>query len=575
MEHVVDKPKRLLDDTLLIAIMAVLAGCGLIYEYLLSHFAGRVLGALEAAIYTMIGLMIVSMGIGAFAARRIRCAFTGFAWLELAIALLGASAILIISGAIALVQLMPQLLADAFALPPDTLPQGGLIKSLYTLVHYSPYAVGTVLGIMIGMEIPLIARIREQIHQQHLIHNAGTIYGADYIGAGGGAALWVGLMLSLDINIAAALTASANLIAGLIFLGRYHRHIRWWRLLLAGHLATSLLVAAIFSYGSDWSKTLNDLLYLDRVVYQEQTRFQQIVLTERRLRAERPPIYSLYLNGRLQFSASDEHIYHKFLVYPALAASARQDKVLIIGGGDGLALREVLAWQPEAVTLLDLDRELVTLFRDPQTKVNPGIADDLLRLNNHALKDQRLSLIFQDAFNGIDQLRADSRRFDTIIVDLPDPSHPDLNKLYSTDFYYRLKQLLSPDGAMVVQSTSPYHARQAFISIGKTLAAAGFGQVEQYHHNVPSFGEWGWTLAVPTGAPPRQRLRRLGQLAPFEKWLTPGLIQASFEFPADFYQDAADIRVNELGSFTLYHYHKEAWQQQQGLNNPLFQPESR
>ena len=575
MEHVVDKPKRLLDDTLLIAIMAVLAGCGLIYEYLLSHFAGRVLGALEAAIYTMIGLMIVSMGIGAFAARKIRCAFTGFAWLELAIAVLGASAILIISGAIALVQLLPQLLADAFALPPDTLPQGGFIKSLYTLVHYSPYAVGTVLGIMIGMEIPLIARIREQIHQQHLIHNAGTIYGADYIGAGAGAALWVGVMLSLDINIAAALTASANLAAGLVFLGRYYRHIHWWRLLLAGHLATSLLVATIFSYGSDWSKTLNDLLYLDRVVYQEQTRFQQIVLTERRLRADRAPIYSLYLNGRLQFSASDEHIYHKFLVYPALAASARQDRILIVGGGDGLALREVLAWQPGSVTLLDLDRELVTLFRDPVAKVAPGIADELLQLNEEALRDPRLTLVFEDAFNGIDQLRADNKRFDAIIVDLPDPSHPDLNKLYSTDFYYRLKQLLSPDGAMVVQSTSPYHAQQAFISIGKTVAAAGFGQVEQYHHNVPSFGEWGWTLAVPTGAPPRQRLRQLDRLADFEHWLTPGLIQASFEFPADFYQNAAHIRVNELGSFTLYHYHKEAWQDQQGLNNPLFQSESR
>lgn len=567
----VEKPKRLLDDSLLIGIMAVLAGCGLIYEYLLSHYAGRVLGAMEAAIYTMIGLMIVSMGIGAFAARKIRCAFTGFAWLELTIALLGASAILVISGAIALVQLMPQLLADAFGMPPDTLPQGGFIKTLYTLAHYSPYMVGTILGIMIGMEIPLIARIREQLHQQHLRHNAGTIYGADYIGAGIGAALWVLLMLSLEINIAAALTASVNLIAGLVFLGRYYRMIQYRRLLIAGHLLASLVVMVILSYGSSWSKSLNDLLYLDKVVYQQQTRFQQIVLTERPLKANKPPIYSLYLNGRLQFTSSDEHIYHKFLVYPALSASARQEQILIIGGGDGLALREVLRWDPSEVVLMDLDQQLVELFQQPQQQLSPAVAGRLTDINQDALNDPRLTLMYEDAFNGIDTLLAKERRFDAIIVDLPDPSHPDLNKLYSTDFYYRLKQLLSADGAMVVQSTSPYHAKPAFLSIGKTMAAAGWSQVEQYHHNVPSFGQWGWTIAVPQGASARSRLKQQSDMARFETWLTPGLLQASFEFPASFYDQLSDIQVNDLGSFTLYHYHQQSWQEQQGLNNSFYQ----
>ena len=98
----ISNKNRLWDDVLLILTMAVLAGCGLIYEYLLSHYAGRVLGIMESTIYAMIGLMIVAMGLGAFAARKIQCAFNGFVWLELTIAFLGSSSILIIGGLIAL-----------------------------------------------------------------------------------------------------------------------------------------------------------------------------------------------------------------------------------------------------------------------------------------------------------------------------------------------------------------------------------------------------------------------------------------------------------------------------------------
>ena len=188
------------DDVLLLGIMAVLAGCGLIYEYLLSHYAGRILGALEAAIYTMIGLMIVSMGLGAFAARKIKDAFTGFVVLELTVALCGSLAILITAAVIGFGQQLPMLIASTLGLPPDQLPEGGMIGSLQKLSEYLPYVWGVLLGLMIGMEIPLIARVRQSLSDEHLLHNVGTIYGADYIGAGIGAAIWVGFMLAIDIN---------------------------------------------------------------------------------------------------------------------------------------------------------------------------------------------------------------------------------------------------------------------------------------------------------------------------------------------------------------------------------------
>lgn len=562
---------RLIDDILLISIMAVLAGCGLIYEYLLSHYAGRVIGAVESAIYTMIGIMIVSMGIGSFAARKVKCAFTGFAWLELIIAIMGCSAILVISSAIAAVQLLPQIIAQTFNLPPDAQAQGGFIQVLHELTYYSPYAFGAILGLFIGMEIPLIARIREHVHEKHLTHNAGTIYGADYVGAGIGAAIWITVMLSLEINLSASLTASANLIAGVVFWLRYKNYIKYKYRLLFGHFLCAGLVAAIFTFGGQWSTSFNNLLYLDDVVHQQQTRYAQVVLTERQLPNNTYPVVSLYLNGRLQFSQNDEHIYHKFLVYPAMAASARHDNILIIGGGDGLALRDVLAWNPKNVTLMDLDTQVVELFKNPHKILPKALSDNIIALNQNSLNDKRVKLIHADAFNGVDALINKQQHFDTIIIDLPDPSHPDLNKLYSRSFYIKVRQLLSNDGVMVVQSTSPFHAKTAFMSIAKTIKAAQWKDVQQYQFNVPSFGQWGWTIATLNGLPAKQRIAKQPKVKQFETWLTPQLIQASFEFSQGFYRNMDTIKVNELGSFTLYRYHQQAWESQQGTNNSWYQ----
>lgn len=562
---------RLIDDILIISIMAVLAGCGLIYEYLLSHFAGRVIGAVESAIYTMIGIMIVSMGVGSFAARKVKCAFSGFAWLELVIAIIGCSAIIVISSAIAAVQLLPQVISQTFNIPPDISPEGGFIKGLHYITHYSPYFVGAILGIFIGMEIPLIARIREQLHEKHLKHNTGTIYGADYIGAGIGAAIWISVMLSIDITLSASLTASANLLAGIIFWLRYRNYIKFKYCLLVGHFLCSGLVIAIFNFGGQWLNSFNNMLYLDNVVHQQQTRYAQVVLTERQLPSHDKPVISLYLNGRLQFSQDDEHIYHKFLVYPAMAASARHDNILIIGGGDGLALRDVLVWNPKKVTLMDLDTEVVELFKNPHSTLPRPLSDNIIALNNNALNDKRVELIHADAFNGVDQLIKKQKHYDTIIVDLPDPSHPDLNKLYSRSFYVKVKQLLSNDGVMVVQSTSPFHAKHAFMSIAKTIKAAQWRDVQQYHFNVPSFGQWGWTIATLNGLPAKQRLAKQAIVKPFETWLTPALIQASFEFSQGFYQHMDQVHINELGSFVLYRYHQQAWESQQGANNSWYQ----
>lgn len=560
-------------DALLISVMVILAGCGLIYEYLLSHYAGRILGSVESAIYAMIGTMIVAMGLGAFLARWFKDAFTAFAWLEAIIALIGMSCILMISGMIALSYTLPQLIADSFNLsfggnlPNNLLADGYATQLIQKIAKFMPYIFGLILGIFIGMEIPLIARVREQVYGRYLKNNAGTIYGADYIGAGAGAAIWVTIMLSLPIMEAAAWTALFNILAGLAFWWRYHSQIRWAKLLLACHLLLVALFALILAFGTGWLTQLSSVLYKDKVIYSHSTKYQHLVVTERLLKNRAEPVTDLFINGHLQFSSVDEELYHDFLVYPAMMASNRTDKVLIIGGGDGLALRNILRWPVKSVTLVDLDAQLLALFganaQGNQKSDYPApefIKQRMKKLNQNAFQDPRVDVRATDAFLEVENLLDSGAQFDTIIIDLPDPNHPDLNKLYSDYFYNQVRQLLAADGAMAIQSTSPYHAKNAFLSVAKTVKQAGFAHVEQYQQNIPSFGQWGWTIATKMGRSASERIKQVAALQIESDWLSKQYMLAAFVFPANFFADVGEVKVNYLGSGVLYEYNRAAWQ---------------
>ena len=542
--------------------MAVLAGCGLIYEYLLSHYAGRVLGSVESAIYAMIGTMIVAMGIGAFLARWFKDAFTAFAWLESIIALVGMGCILAIASVIAVSYSLPHIFSEIFNLPADTVLNGYVFEKLQEWSRFLPYVFGLLLGLLIGMEIPLIARIRQQVYGRFLENNAGTIYGADYIGAGVGAAIWVSIMLAMPIMQAAAWTALFNIIAGLVFLWRYHQHVRFAKLLLVCHVLLLMFFAFVLVLGTSWMKNLSNVLYKDKVIYSQATKYQHLVLTERLSRNQPNAITDLYLNGRLQFSSVDEQIYHSMLVYPAMLASNRHDRVLIIGGGDGLALRDVLKWPVKHVTLVDLDGQLLNLFGNEVGEYDAPeeIRTRLTALNKHSMSDPRADIRIADAFLEVEAMLAKGMRFDTILIDLPDPNHPDLNKMYSDYFYNHVRQLLAPDGAVAVQSTSPYHAKKAFLSIAKTMKAAGFGYVEQYQQNIPSFGQWGWTIATTASKSASQRIRETNELPVPSRWVSKEYLLASFVFPNHFFEQVNTIEVNRLGSGTLYDYYRQAWQ---------------
>ena len=551
-------------DAALIGAMGLVAACGLVYEYLMAHYAGRILGAVEPTLYAMIGLMIVAMGVGAFAAKWIAAIYRGFAWLELGIALLGGTSVLLLSAVVAFAYSLPEWLRAVYGVDAFVAFDGGLAQALVQWSRLLPFVLGFLIGLLIGMEIPLIARVREHVHARRLEHNLGTMYGADYIGAGIGAAIWVLVCLQLPIVYAAVGAAAVNTAVGVGFLLLYRRQLRPAKWLWAGHglLAALLVVLAVF--GTRWMADLGDTLFKDRVVYRLQTPYQNVVLTKRHIAAGKPDVLSLYVNGALQFASNDERIYHAYLTTPPMLAAYRREHVLVLGGGDGLALRDLLRWNPRQATLVDIDPQLLRLFRGEDEQAPAWLSRALTELNEGAFDDPRVRVIEGDAFIEVERLAAAGRRFDVVVADLPDPSHPDLNRLYSDYFYARIAQLLSPDGAFVTQSTSPFHATAAFLSIGKTLAHAGF-HAEQYRANVPSFGEWGWTIGTTRGKPASARIAAAEHPTLPDGWLTMPQLQGAFALPANLGRTADSVRVNRLGTHTVYGYHQQAWQRDRGV----------
>ncbi len=274
-------------------------------------------------------------------------------------------------------------------------------------------------------------------------------------------------------------------------------------------------------------------LYADEIVHAETTAYQRIVVTRWR------DDLRLFLNGNLQFSSHDEYRYHEALVHPGLAALPGARRVLVLGGGDGLAVREILKYPNiDSVTLVDLDPAMTRLFSQ---------SPPLVALNGGSLTDRRVKVINADALVWLESNRD---YYDFVVVDFPDPANFALGKLYTSAFYRLLEKRLSARGLIVVQSTSPLYARQAFWCVVETLEAAGF-KTAPYHALVPSFGEWGFVLAG-----------RQDYVVPAldhakTRFLTAETMPDLFRFPADMARVPAE--VNQLNNQVLVRYFEDEW----------------
>ena len=386
-----------------------------------------------------------------------------------------------------------------------------------------------VVGALVGLEIPLLLRIlRDSLDFKDLVSRVLTF---DYLGA-----------LAASLLFPIVLVPRLGLVRTSLAFGLINAQVGLWSTWLLEPQLTrpnrlrvrAVVVVALLTVGLAMSNKMTTLFeeqqFLDEVVWAKSTPYQRIVLTHGKSG------FSMFLNGNLQFSSVDEYRYHEALVHPAFQAAAERKRILILGGGDGRAAREVLTYpEVESVTLVDLDPEVTGLARH---------FGELAELNHHSLEQPRLTLVTDDAMQFLARSTA---QWDVVIVDFPDPNNFSLGKLYTTRFYALLKAHLKADGAAVIQSTSPLFARQSFWCVDTTLRAAGFS-TRPYHVWVPSFGEWGYVLA--TLGPSEERHPLPANL----RFLTEPLLPSLYVFPRD--MEALPAEVNRLNNQVLVRYYE-------------------
>lgn len=493
----------------LLGLVLIIATAGLVYELAIAAVASYVLGDSVRQFSIIIGVYLSALGLGAYISRAVDSKLElCFVNVELGAALVGGFS--------------APLLFVAFA-----------FSASFQLILYTTVVL---VGVLVGLELPLLIRILErEFVFKDLIAKALTF---DYAGALLGS-LGFSLFLVPKLGLVRAslvcglLNAAAAFGATLLLGDRKGTNKNQMRLARVQSVVVFALLTLALVEADRITHFAENATLGGEVVSAKSSPYQRLALVSR------PGGHDFYLNGHLQFSSLDEHRYHEALVHPAMASVEKPRRVLIGGGGDGLAVREVLKWPSvEEVVLVDLDPAVTTL-----ASTHPV----LTKLNRGALSDPRVRVVNRDAMVAFPEL---PRGFDVVLLDFPDPSTYALGKLYSRHFYRIVRQTLSDEGALAVQSTSPELARRAFWCVVATLESAGF-RTYPYHVYLPSFGDWGYVLGTKNGRRPPAPLP--GEM----KYLDADLLQALFHFPEDMARLPTEI--NQLSTQALVGYYLDEW----------------
>jgi spermidine synthase len=489
----------------LLVSVFVIASCGLIYELIASTLASYLLGDSVLQFSTVIGTYMFAMGIGSFLSRYlVRSLVAWFIQIELLVGLVGGFS--------------AALLFLAYAYGASFRP------TLYLMV--------LLVGTLVGLEIPLLLRIlRDRLEFRDLVAQVLTL---DYIGALA-ASLAFPLILVPKVGLirSALLFGLLNVLVALWSTYLFRSSVERVGALRAQCLFAVLLLAAGTIGAGKIDAFAEGAMYADDVILARSSPYQRIVLTRWREDVR------LFLNNHLQFSSQDEYRYHEALVHPALASISQPKRVLVLGGGDGLAVREILRYPSvEHIRLVDLDPEMTRLASNHDT---------FLKMNGGSMLSPKVSVVNQDAFQWIE---TNKEFFDFVVIDLPDPSNYSLGKLYTNLFYKRVKGALSRQGMLAVQCTSPLFARQSFWCIVETIRSTGL-QVWPYHLYVPSFGEWGFTLASMNAYVQPETLPA------GLRFLDKTGLASMFQFPID--MGPVTAQVNRLNNQVLVHYYDTEW----------------
>lgn len=404
------------------------------------------------------------------------------------------------------------------------------------------YGLSIAIGLMIGMEIPLVTRINEQF--ENLRTNISNVMEKDYYGSllGGIFFVFVGLPY-LGLTYTPFALGLVNFLVAALLLWQTRRDMLFKvrRNLFFMGIGVLFLIATGFVAAEPIVQYGEQARYKDKVVFADQSKYQKIVVTQWK------DDYWLYLNGHQQLSSLDEWLYHEPMVHPVMRLSQNPRNVLILGGGDGCAAREVLKYESvETVRLVDLDPLMTELAQNHPI---------FTKMNGNALNDPKVEVINADAFT---YLAEHLDFYDVMILDFPDPKGVELGRLYSRELYEQCYRLLRPNGLLVVQAGSPYYATRAFRCIEATLQASGFA-TQPLHNQVLTMGEWGWIVGS-KGIPQAQLKPRL-QALDFEdiptRWLNQEAMQLITSFGKELIPlDSGAVEVNTIHNPVLSRYYR-------------------
>ncbi len=493
---------------LLISVMVV-GLCTIIYELLIGSISSYFLGDSVMQFSLTIGLAMTAMGFGTYLSRLIKKnLIRNFIIVEIWLGLIGG--------------LCVPILYAAFA---------------FTDIYY-PIMITLVfaIGILIGLEIPLLTRILEKHYPLQL--NISNVLSVDYFGA------LIATLLFPFFLLPFFGIFNTSLITGLINLVIAGLNLWWFKDKLENKTTKKLSyktasMAAVLLIGIIFSQKLifgwESSIYADRIIISKQSKYQKVILTKYKNDLR------LFLDGNLQFSSVDEHRYHEPLVHIPLNIAPHKEKVLVLGGGDGLVARELLKYpEIKEIVLVDLDPFITKL----------ALNNELLKkLNNNSFNNPKVKIINTDAFKF---LESNNDLFDVIIADLPDPNNTSIARIYSKEFYKLVNKKLSKTGIFVTQSTSPFFAPKAFWCINQTIQSSGFKNIYPYHVYIPSFGDWGFNLAL-NWKPDLNNIN----LSKETKYLSNEIVKTLFVFPKD--SKVKDIKPSSLNNPIVLDYYLDGW----------------
>lgn len=505
----------------LLTAVFLIAVCGLIYQLLAGTISSYLVGDSVYQFSLVIGLFMSSMGLGSFLSRFIN-----------------------------------DKLHDWFVLVEILTGMAGGLSSIVLFIafaridNYTPFLllVSVTIGTLIGLELPIILRIvKEHNTLKIVVSNVMTV---DYAGALFASLLFpIILVPQLGLVRTGLMFGTMNVAVAASAIYVFKDRLKARNSLLALAVTGMLLLGTCFVYADNISTFTEDTLYKDEIIYSTTSPYQRVVVTRTKNDIR------MFINGSIQFSSQDEYRYHEALVFPAMASAHSRRNILVIGGGDGLAAREILKFaEVEKITIVDIDPAITTFARD-----NLLMRD----LNKDSMRNPKTLIVNDDAWKYLENV---PEMYDVIIIDLPDPDNLSLSRLYSKTFYRLLAGKLARGGKIVTQATSPLYAHKAFWCIYNTFAAIEnplfksdtasgtiYLQPEAYHCYVPSFGSWGFVMASNA----HFDWQNIEITVP-ARFVNNDFIKVMNRFPPDIARVETD--VNTIDTHVVKSYYEEGWE---------------